>query len=238
MISYISIGGLLLVLLGLGVYIRSLKRNMDFFSRVIDRHVAEVESMYRQMRGIRHDYKHQLQILKTHLQWGRIDELSEYLDQMEHELNAVDTIVQTGNVAIDATINSKLTLAQAKGIALDAKAIVPENIPFSSLDMGILLGNLLSNAYEAAGKSQEPFIRLYIAPIKGNLYINCTNSTLGKVDHFLTTKLGLDHGFGIARIDQIVQKYGGWVSRTSESGVFSSEITLPLMHKNQPLVGK
>jgi hypothetical protein len=93
-------------------------------------------------------------------------------------------------------------------------------------------------AFEAALKSREPFIRLYIAPIKGSLYINCTNSTYGKVQSFLSTKRGLEHGFGITRIDRIVKKYDGWVQRASEEEVFSSEITipLPLMTKTEPLV--
>lgn len=238
MMAWLISGLLVLIILGLVVYIRRLQKTSAFLARVIEQHVAEVDSMYRQMRGIRHDYKNQLQIIKTHLQWDQLSELKEYLNQMEHELNTVDTIVQTGNVAIDAIVNSKLTLARDQGIALNAKAIVPSDIPFSSLDMGILIGNLLSNAYESALKTDEPFIRLYIAPIKGNLYISCTNSTSGKVESLITTKLGLNHGFGIGRIDQIVTKYGGWITRASEHGVFASEITLPLVSEKQPLVGE
>lgn len=217
---------------------RQLKNSTSYLGRVIEQHVAEVESMYRHMRGIRHDYKNQLQVLKSFLLLEQLEELEEYLNQLEHELNTVDTIVQTGNVAIDAVINSKLTLAKAHGISLDAKAIVPENTPFVMLDLGILIGNLLSNAYESALKTEDAFIRLYIAPIKGNLYINVTNSTVGHVSSFLTTKPGLGHGFGIERIDQIVKKYEGWIQRASEEGVFSCEITLPLVKGSVPLVSK
>jgi len=58
------------------------------------------------------------------------------------------------------------------------------------------------------------------------------------VQSFLSTKRGLEHGFGITRIDRIVKKYDGWVQRASEEEVFSSEITipLPLMTKTEPLV--
>lgn len=227
---------LLLIILYLFFRIKSMKNNEQYFSRVIDQHVQEVESIYRNMRGIRHDYKNQLQVLKTHLHFNQIDELSDYLNQMEHELNPVDTIVQSGNVAIDAVINSKLSLAKNNGIQLDAKAIIPSEIPFSHLDLGILIGNLLSNAYEGALKCSQPFIRLYIAPIKGNLYISCTNSTTGKIENFMSTKIGTDHGLGINRINQIVSKYEGHIHRASEEGVFASEITLPLTLKNEPLV--
>ncbi len=238
MMIYFFPGLLVLVVFILSIRIFNLRQNAAHVSRMIDQHVEEVESIYRQMRGIRHDYRNQLQVLKTHLQLNQLSELEEYLDQMEHELNTVDTIVQSGNVAVDAVVNSKLTLAKQHGFTLDAKAIVPADLHITPVDMGILLGNLLSNAYEAALMSSEPFIRLYIAPIKGNLYINCTNSSRGKVRDLLNTKFGLDHGFGISRIDQIVAKYNGWISRASEEGVFSSEITLPLRSKCEPLVRK
>lgn len=214
------------------------QKSADYFSRELDQHILEVETIYAQMRGIRHDYRNQLQILKTHLYLNQIEDLKDYLNQMEHELNQVDTIVLSGNVAIDAVINSKLTLAKNQGINLSAKAIVPSEIPFSQLDMGILIGNLLSNAYEAALKSTNPFIRLYLAPIKGNLYLICTNSMKGKLSSYATTKSSLEHGFGLSRIDQIVDKYGGMISRSFEEGVFSTEINLPLTIKNEPLVNK
>jgi C4-dicarboxylate-specific signal transduction histidine kinase len=47
-----------------------------------------------------------------------------------------------------------------------------------------------------------------------------------KKHSFKTTK-GEGHGFGIARIDAIVKKYGGYLTRASEDGAFSTEILLP-----------
>ena len=64
--------------------------------------------------------------------------------------------------------------------------------------------------------------------MKGNyLYLALTNTAGGKKkQHFRTTK-GEGHGFGIARIDAIVKKYGGYVTRASEDGAFSTEVLLP-----------
>ena len=43
---------------------------------------------------------------------------------------------------------------------------------------------------------------------------------------FHTTK-GQGHGFGLVRIDDIVERYGGYLSRNSEDGAFTTEILLP-----------
>ncbi|HZJ86814.1 MAG TPA: GHKL domain-containing protein [Erysipelothrix sp.] len=224
---YIFIALAILVLI-LGIYHFNKQRKInDFLIQSIDQHILEVENMYNQMRGIRHDYISQIQVLKAHLQLNQMNELEKYLDQMDHELNQIDTIIMSGNIMIDALVNSKLTLAKNNGIQLNAKAIVPQELPFADLDLGILIGNILSNAYESSSKSNEKFIRLYIAPIKGNLYISCTNSTLGKVTSFTTLKKG-EHGFGLERINQVVNKYEGWINRKTEDDVFITEVYLPL----------
>ena len=37
------------------------------------------------------------------------------------------------------------------------------------------------------------------------------------------------HGFGLVRIDRIVSKYGGFLNRQDEEGVFATEVMLPLV---------
>ncbi len=36
------------------------------------------------------------------------------------------------------------------------------------------------------------------------------------------------HGLGLQRVDRIVEKYGGFLDRQSEEGVFATEILLPI----------
>lgn len=226
--------GLLLLVIGYLIYRQNqIQKNSDHLSKSMDQHILEVQSIYAQMRGIRHDYKNQIQVMKAYRQLNQDAELDRYLNQMDHELNQVDTIIYTGNISVDAIVNTKLTLAKNLGIELNAKAIVPQELPYETLDLGILIGNLLNNAIENAKEADNPMIRLYIAPIKNNLYISCTNSMKQKkLSNFITTKVGTEHGFGLKRMDMIIHKYNGWVNRASEDYVFVSEINLPLMPQN------
>ena len=43
---------------------------------------------------------------------------------------------------------------------------------------------------------------------------------------FATTK-GEGHGFGLVRIDAIVERLDGYLSRNSEDGAFTTEILIP-----------
>lgn len=224
---YILLGILIFMVAVVIVKLRKQYEMNDYLAESLDHHILEVQSIYQQMRGIKHDYMNQLQVLKTHSQQGHIDELESYLNEMEHELNQVDTIVMSGNIVVDALVNSKLTLAKSAGITLNAKAIAPQKLPISDLDLGIIIGNIISNAYESALKTEDKTIRFYLAPIKNNLYISCTNSTVGKVRNFISQKTG-HHGYGLVRVDQTVKKYDGWVVRASENNIFVCEVYIPL----------
>ena len=63
------------------------------------------------------------------------------------------------------------------------------------------------------------------------LYISFTNFTatgkLSKVGKGFRTTKGEGHGFGLVRMDAIVERLDGYLSRNSEAGAFTTEILLP-----------
>lgn len=218
---------------------------MSLFSRLLDKridsyqqellqtHYAEVENMYRKMRGWRHDYRNHIQTMKAYAASGDLDAIRAYLDELDTDLNTVDTVIKTGNAMADAILNSKISLANAKGIPVDADAHIPVALNISEIDLCVILGNLFDNAIEASQKLPEGqrMIRVYMDMKNTQLYICFTNLADGKKKQkvggrFLTSK-GEGHGFGLARIDATVERMGGYVSRSSEDGAFSTEILLP-----------
>ena len=210
------------------------KRIEAFQSDIIKKHIVEVENIYRQMRGWRHDYHNHIQTAKAHIKLMQYDELNSYLDKLDKDLTSVDTIIKTGNTMIDAILNSKLSLALLYKIRLNAKAVVPKNLPFSEIDLCVIIGNLMDNAIEACMKLDEDkrFIRVYTALLKKQLYISISNSSpeiIKKDRLFLSTKRQAGSiGHGLSRIDKITDKYNGFVNRQYEEGVFATEVMLPL----------
>ncbi len=129
----------------------------------------------------------------------------------------------------DAILNSKLSIATAKNIKVKAEARIPVSLTVSELDLCIVIGNLLDNAIEACSAlpEEERLIRIYME-MKGNyLYLSLTNTAEGQKKHSFKTTKGEGHGFGLARVDAIVKKYGGYLTRASEDGAFSTEVLLP-----------
>lgn len=206
-------------------------------NELLEKHFEEVQNMYRQTRGWRHDYRNHIQTMKAYLSMNELDKLAAYLGELDQDLTMVDTVVKTGNIMIDAVLNSKLSLAKSKKIQLEAKAVVPEHLNISEVDVSVILGNLLDNAMEACGKVEEErrFLRVYIDVLKGQLYIYVMNAVNEKPRRqgqgYLSTKSGREHGFGLMRIDKVVEKYHGYLERQDEEGVFATEIMLPLEKK-------
>ena len=235
----------LLLLIGLGILSIGLlavvlfqKKEIGFYKLQedeLDQYATEVETVYRQLRGIKHDYRNHLQGMSAFIETDQLDELHVYIQQLNNELNQVDSIIRTGNTMIDALVNTKLTLAQEQGVELHATAIAPEKLSVENIDLAIILGNLLNNAIEATtrkeykGTTTERFIRLYIAPMQDNLYISVTNTMQKNPQpQFLSLKAPNRQGYGIQRIDQAVEKYQGLINRQWEDGIFATEITIPL----------
>lgn len=115
---------------------------------LIETHYAEVENMYRQMRGWRHDYRDHIQTMKAYAATGDLQSISEYLEKLDIDLLTVDTVIKTGNKMADAIINSKISLAKAKNIKVKADAHIPVALTTSEIDLCIIIGNLFDNAIE------------------------------------------------------------------------------------------
>jgi len=200
---------------------------------LINTHYAEVDNMYKKMRGWRHDYRNHIQVLKAYASSGNLEAIKAYLDELDTDLATVDTVIKTGNAMADAILNSKISLAKSKGIEVHADASIPLALTTPDIDLCVIIGNLFDNAIEASMKLSEDkrIIRIYMNMKNTQLYISFTNFTatgkmekVGKV--FKTTK-GEGHGLGLVRIDNIIERLGGYLSRNSEDGAFTTEILIP-----------
>ena len=209
------------------------KRIAAYQRELIETHYQEVETMYKQIRGWRHDFRNHIQLMKVLAANGDMDAIKDYLDKLDTDLSTVDTVVKTGNAMADAILNSKISLAKSKGIAVKVDAHIPVKLKMSELDLCVIIGNLFDNAIDAsmALPEEQRLIRVYMDMKNTQLYISFTNFTatkkLAKVGNRFQTTKGDGHGFGLVRIDNIIERLDGYLSRNSEDGAFTTEILIP-----------
>lgn len=210
------------------------KTTRYFQQNVLHNQYEEIKNIYLNMRGWRHDYHSHLQTIKAHLALNQLDEVQQYLLDLEKDLSRVDSYVKSGNLMADAILNGKISIAESKNINVICKAELPEEIIITDIDMCVILGNLLDNAIEACLKIEEDkrFIRIYIAMMKNQLYISIQNSAKEELDfnerNYISTKRG-EHGLGMKRVKILIDKYNGYLNLQNEPGIFASEVTVPLI---------
>lgn len=210
-----------------------LRTSSEFQNQVMAHHYEEVKAVYLNMRGWRHDYHNHIQSMKAYLSMGEYGNLGSYLGELEQDLKEVDDLVKSGNLMVDAILNSKLSLAKSRNIRVSCKAVVPEHMDISDIDICVMLGNLLDNALEACGKIEEEkrFIRIYSDTVNSQFYFSVMNSAEEEPGFqqrsYISQKRG-DHGHGMKRVKLTVDKYQGYLNLKNEPGIFASELMIPL----------
>lgn len=204
----------------------------DFQNRLMQQQYEEIRSVYLNLRGWRHDYHNHIQALKAFFDRGQMIEARNYLNEIETELERVDSFVRSGNLMADAILNSKITYAVNKGIQVTCDATLSEELFISDMDLCIILGNILENAIESCEKipQEKRFLRIYMAIIKEQLYISVQNSAPEILNfeerNYISTKRG-NHGLGMKRVAAVVEKREGFLNLNNEPGIFGTEITIP-----------
>ncbi|WP_311317257.1 sensor histidine kinase [Schleiferilactobacillus harbinensis] len=200
---------------------------------IMANYIKEVNDLYAQIRGWRHDYHDHLQSLKVYLHDGDVAQAQHYLSELETSLGDIEQIVRSGNPMLDAVLNAKLTMAKNQQIPMNVKAFVGPQPLIKDVDLVVILGNILDNALEAIEAqpaTDDRFLRVYIAIMKQQLYISVTNTRPADqyINYDYASTKNDKRGLGIRRINALVEKYNGMINRQYEEGVFVTEIALPL----------
>ena len=206
---------------------------VEYQTEAAEKHLGEVRSIHSEMRGYKHDFHHHLQTLKGQLEAGELERALAYIDELDHRLMNVDTLLKTGNVTLDAILSAKIAQAKGANIQVTIKANVPDKLTLSDVELSIIVGNLLDNAIEAClgvTVDEERFLRIFIGMKGKMLYFSMLNSAGEKRKKhgtlFSSHKSGV-HGFGLRRAEAILKKHDGWCKYNSEDGAFTSEFLVP-----------
>lgn len=159
----------------MGLFSRKIEKQIASYQQeLIETHYREVDNMYRQIRGWRHDYRNHIQTMKAYAAAQDWEAVKNYLDLLDTDLQTVDTVIKTGNPMTDAILNSKISLAKAKGIEVVADAHIPVKLKSSEIDLCCIIGNLFDNAIEASMKlpEEQRLIRVYMTAGKTSVFIS------------------------------------------------------------------
>lgn len=188
------------------------------------------------IKALRHDIKHHLNELMLLANRHDVAEIQRYIDEMNSFLRNPNEIVASGNLEIDSILNFMLQKAEKELKTVDVKVMLPERVRHS-FDINVLLGNLLENAIEAAGKTERKYLSVHVKLKRGILKVKIENSfesshilyeeQHGKDMVLKTTKPFTEqHGIGLKNVKKIVEKYNGTMAVTTQEGIFCVNLLL------------
>ena len=191
---------------------------------------------FRILRGWRHDFRNQLLTISELAKNHQSESLMEYLDELLAPSENGLLSAATGNVLLDAMLNTKQSVAKEQGITITSTVYLPEILSLSQVELSSLIGNLLDNAIDACRQLDDSLsktISLQIKPNRGNLLIAMSNPSAGRYitgpqGLLLSTKNESGHGFGLERVRTIVEEHDGYLQILPEPESFSVRIILPL----------
>jgi len=235
---------LILVVVGLsvlmGVYMASeLVRNNRKMESMI-KNQKEQYKIYKETISLInmkcHDLKHQLQNIRS----GMDEKSAESIKEMEDAVMFYDSVVRTGNMALDSVLTQKHLLCERDKINI-SYIVDGDAVSFmKSSDIWSLFANAIDNAIECVRDYEDGkrVITVNVRKKRNLAHITIENACIVKPDFEdglpKTTKSNkVDHGFGTQSIRYIANKYEGTAVFSYEEGVFITNILIPIRENSE-----
>lgn len=238
-VNYIFLGVLLLLLMIvelLGIYYsknNELQQRNNLY-QIEEQELVNLKESSAFIRGWKHDYKNQLQVLSTMLQQKQYDESLLYVNELLSSSDMIKPVFSSGNPILDAVLSLKYYTMEHKEIRFEHSVYLPTAFPLSPLDTSTLFTNILDNAIEACQSCPAaPWIHLDIKPKGDMLLITLSNSSAAnyrynKKGNLLSTKDGKEHGYGLRQVARVTEACGGFYQVTPSADKFTITIALPV----------
>ncbi|MBQ7890678.1 MAG: GHKL domain-containing protein [Erysipelotrichaceae bacterium] len=194
----------------------------------------EMHKNHLEVRKIKHDMNHHLQIVLGLLQDDDIEEAKDTIHKISQSILLTNVYQYMNIPSLDYLLSSKIQEANIRKIV--SKVMIEfDELHLNKQDLGVLLGNLLDNAIENCGNKKE--IQITLKQINEYLMIIIANaiddSILATNPNLQTTKDDSNaHGLGLKSSKDIVTKYEGILQFDEKEGFFIVKVIL----KNEPVI--
>lgn len=183
-------------------------------------HARGIMQLYEQItkereivRKREHEYKNTITALRglsEQKEYGKIDEI--LARQNEDLINYVN-VFNTGNLLVNAILNTKYAEAVEKGILFRFEFNDLSELKIDDRDCIVILSNILNNAIEASEKCPKEGRYIFVKAVieEGQFIFACRNSFIDDKDPEMKSKKKdvVSHGYGMKNIKEAVARNDG-----------------------------
>lgn len=173
----------------------------------------DMERYQEQIQDIRHDMKSRLTGLLAAAEQGSAELIKDRLQEVLGDIRLAEEIIYSANPVVNAILKVKSVKAKEKEIPMQVTTLLPQRVSVDIGDMGVLYGNLLDNAIEAAMavEQEKRYVHVESKFQEGRLLLSIKNSKPSGTSSCQQTskKDKIKHGRGIRSVRKVAEKYGG-----------------------------
>ena len=138
-------------------------------------------------------------------------DMERYQEQIQ-DIRLAEEIIYSANPVVNAILKVKSVKAKEKEIPMQVTTLLPQRVSVDIGDMGVLYGNLLDNAIEAAMavEQEKRYVHVESKFQEGRLLLSIKNSKPSGTSSCQQTskKDKIKHGRGIRSVRKVAEKYG------------------------------
>ena len=204
----------------------------EHMKKVTDYYYAMIE-LENQTRKFRHDIKNLLFALHSMIEQGENEKTLEYLEEMNDLCQRTTKKYDTGNFIADALLSAKSSVALNSNIEICFDGFIPSD-GVETVDMVILLSNIVDNAVEACEKISGQKKIIIESVLQKHMWILLVKNPVEtdvmiKKNKIETTKKNKElHGYGIQNMQRVVKKQNGNLKFSCKDGIFEVRVMLQL----------
>ncbi len=199
----------------------------------IERHIRQVESLYQNIRSIRHDMTNHILTLERLYAGNNVAEAMDYGEELKSALSQIAGEIKSGNPVTDVILQELKNEAEKRKIRYQSDFYYPTGTNINAFDVSVILNNALQNAMENARKSEAPYISVLSYHRNHAYMIEISNSFTGNLQWDeerglpVTSKEKTEgHGYGLSNIRMVARKYAGDIAIDVKDHEFHLSIML------------
>ena len=182
----------------------------------LERHIGKVESLYQNIRSIRHDMTNHILILERLYAGNNVEEAANYSRELKSALSLASGEIKSGNPVTDVILQEVKDEAKKRKIQFKSDFYYPAGRNINAFDVSVILNNALQNAMENVEKSETPYISVLSYHRNYAYIIEISNSFSGSLKWDEERELPVTlkektegHGYGLSNIRMVARKYSG-----------------------------